>query len=185
MRYFKKELQSLILKKRFVVLLFALVLFMPSFSYDFEVDGIYYNKTGSNTVGVTYKSDYDSGYSGDIIIPEQVDFNGTTYSITSIGGCAFSYCSGLTSITIPNSVTTIDDETFFDCSGLSSVVIPNSVTSIGRSAFYRCTNLTSVIIGESVTSIGETTFYECHRLASVTIPNSVTSIGSHAFYRCI
>ena len=59
--YLKEELQSLFFEKRFVILLFALELFLPSFSYDFEVDGIYYNKTGNNTVGVTYKSISNNG----------------------------------------------------------------------------------------------------------------------------
>ena len=105
MIHLKEELQSLFLEKRFVVLLFALALFLPSFPYSFEVDGIYYNYTGSNTVEVTYKLYSNRGYSGDIIIPEQVDYNGITYSVTSIGHAAFRLCSALSSIDIPNSVT--------------------------------------------------------------------------------
>ena len=64
-------------------------------------------------------------------------------SVTSIGGSAFSDCSGLTSITIPNSVTSIGDYAFRVCNGLTSITIPNSVTSIGRYAFSGCTGLTS------------------------------------------
>ncbi len=71
---------------------------------------------------------------------------------------------------------------FFGCSGLTSVTIPNSVTSIGDEAFYGCTSLTSVTIGNSVTSIGGCAFYNCSRLTSVTIPNSVNTIGERAFY---
>ena len=68
-----------------------------------------------------------------------------------------------------------------DCSGLTSVTFPNSVTSIGECAFYDCSGLTSVTIPNSVTSIGEWAFYNCSRLTSVTIGNSLTSIGKHAF----
>lgn len=75
-------------------------------------------------------------------------------SVTSIGECAFYYCSGLTSVTIPNSVTSIGNSAFIYCSGLTSVTIPNSVTSIGYFAFYG-SGLTSVAIPNSVTSIGE------------------------------
>ena len=73
---------------------------------------------------------------------------------------------------------------FYNCSGLTSVTIPNSVTSIGGSAFYGCSGLTSVTIPNSVTSIGDYAFLNCSGLTSVTIPNSVTSIGRSAFYGC-
>ena len=97
---------------------------------------------------------------------------------------AFSGCSGLTSVTIPNTVTSIGDRAFEDCRGLTSVIIPNSVTSIGNEAFKDCSGLTSVTIPNSVTSIGREAFSGCSGLTSVTIPNSVTSIGGWAFSDC-
>ena len=105
-------------------------------------------------------------------------------SVTSIGGSAFSGCSGLTSVTIPNSVTSIGSSAFVGCSGLTSVTIPNSVTSIDDYAFFRCSGLTSISIPNSVTSIGDYAFQWCSGLTSITIPNSVTSIGGSAFYYC-
>ena len=95
-----------------------------------------------------------------------------------------SYCSGLTTVTIPNSVTSIGASAFSFCSGLTMVTIPNSVTSIGEFAFQYCSDLTSVTIPNSVTSIGRGVFFECSSLTSVTIPNSVTSIGEFAFRGC-
>ncbi len=104
--------------------------------------------------------------------------------VTSIGGCAFFYCTGLTSVTIPDSVTSIEGGAFSDCTGLTSVTIPDSVTSIEGGAFSDCTGLTSVTIPNGVTSIGHDAFSGCTRLTSVTIPDSVTSIGEHAFSSC-
>ena len=123
-------------------------------------------------------------YSGSVVIPEAIVYNNVTYSVTSIGDYAFVYCSGLTSITIPNSVTTIGEDAFWECYGLTSITIPNSVTSIGSNAFSYCSGLTSVTIGNSVTSIGDYAFWGCSGLTSITIPNSVTSIGSSAFSSC-
>ena len=122
--------------------------------------------------------------SGNLIIPSTISYNGTTYSVTSIGEWAFSYCSGLTSITIGNSVTSIGNSAFEGCSGLTSITIGNSVTSIGKWAFAWCSELTSVTIPNSVTSIADYAFHSCSSLTSVTIPNSVTWIGEGAFHSC-
>ena len=105
-------------------------------------------------------------------------------SVTNIGTRAFSCCSGLTSVTIPDSVTSIEVCAFYGCTGLASVTIPNSVTSIGREAFSCCTSLASVTIPDSVFGIGEHAFSSCTGLTSVTIPNSITSIGGYVFSGC-
>ena len=80
---------------------------------------------------------------------------------------AFSGCSSLTSVTIPDSVTSIGDSAFYGCSSLTSVTIPDSVTSIGEYAFSRCRSLTSVTIGNKVTSIGDLAFQYCYKLIEV------------------
>jgi len=96
----------------------------------------------------------------------------------------FSFCSSLTSVTIPNSVTTIGGSAFSGCSALTSVNIPNSVTTTGGSAFSGCSALTSVTIPNSVTKIDNHTFEYCSTLTSINIPNSVTAIEEDAFRDC-
>ena len=115
-----------------------------------------------------------------------ISFDELSYFIglKSIDEFVFAGCSGLTSITLPNSVTSIGERAFYRCTGLTSIDIPNNVTSIGNRAFDECTGLTSVAIGSSVTRIGEDAFYRCTGLTSIDIPNNVTSIGNRAFDEC-
>ena len=177
------------MKAKLLSLLVALFANTVLWAYDFKYGDLYYNITSGSdkTVEVTYQDGFDSNnYTGltSITIPSSVTYYGTTYSVTSIGNSAFSGCTSLTSITIPNSVTSIGSSAFFGCTGLTSITIPNSVTSIGDGTFWRCSSLTSITIPNSVTSIGSSAFSGCTGLTSVTIPNSVTSIGYYAFEGC-
>ena len=100
----------------------------------------------------------DGSASGDLVIPETITYQGHTIPVTSIGFGVFWGGSGLTSVTIPNSVTSIGSYAFSDCRGLTSVTIPSSVRIIGTRAFYGCTGICSVEIPSSVTSIGDYAF---------------------------
>ena len=163
-------------------------------AHDFGVGGIYYNiiNATNKTVAVTYRGSdpdsYSNEYTGDVVIPESVTYNGNTYSVTSIGYGAFWYCTGLKSIEIPNSVTSIGYDAFEYCSSLTSVVIPNSVTSIGDYAFRGCSGLTSVEIPNSITSIGIRAFSGCSGLKTIinfsnlTFSKGTSSNGYIAYY---
>ena len=97
-------------QKRVLITLFLFTLFPPLLSFGFTVDGINYKQIDNNTVEVTR-----TDYSGDLVIPEQIEYGGISYTVTSIGVLAFYGCSGLTSVTIPNSVTSIGNGAFSDC----------------------------------------------------------------------
>ena len=104
-------------------------------------------------------------------------------SVTIIGSGALSE-TGLTSIAIPNSVSTIDNYAFSRCTDLSTITIPESITTISAGTFEGCSGLTSVNIPNSVTSIKNMAFQNCSGLTSIIIPNSVTELGSYAFFNC-
>ena len=95
-----------------LLLILSLFSSFSALAYDCKVDGIYYDlnnddKTASVTYMGLYTSDNKDAYVGNIIIPESITYSGTTYSVTSIGDNVFWGCSGLTSVTIPNSVSYI------------------------------------------------------------------------------
>ena len=177
----------------FAVLMIAMAIPQSVKAYDFYAvasngDTLYYNITMDSCAEVTQQISFSPFYStppsGDLTIPGSVSYQGTSYKVTAIGNDAFRSCSGLTSVSIPESVTTIGSSAFYLCSGLTSVTIPSSVTSIGVGAFGQCLALTTLTIPNTVTMIGNKAFYQCTFLNSVTIPNSVTGIGNSAFSHC-
>ena len=158
------------------LMLLALLLPATASAHDFEVDGIYYNfLDDEGSVGVARPP---VKYSGDVTIPDAVNYDGTTYSVTAIGDSAFFACEGLSSVTIGGSVTTIGKYAFWSCSNLMAVNIPNSVTTLGVEAFSYCTGLTSVTIPQSVTSIGVGAFLKCYRLTSINVESGNTAYDS-------
>ena len=134
-----------------IVVLFPFELFSASYS----INGINYNFAGNEATVVSHG--YGYSYSGDIIIPETVDYNGNTYTVTRIGNSAFS-TSTITNIVMPNTITAIMNDAFYNCDNLSEVVLPVSLLSIGEEAFWGCDNLKSIVFPSSITYIGKWAF---------------------------
>lgn len=153
------------------ILILALLALSNVYSYAFVVDSIYYKLSYGNAI-VTYKNTNYNSYSGIVVIPDSVTYNGMSYCVTGIGENAFRNCSDLTSVAIPNSVTSIGKDAFYYCSRLTSVTMPNNLTSIGREAFYNCTRLTSITIPNTVTIIEEAAFNNCSRLNHIYVASS-------------
>ncbi len=113
----------------------------------------------------------------------------TLTAVTVTGGStvpahAFDVCTGLTSVTVPDTVTAIGDYAFAGCTGLTAFEIPDAVTTVGEGAFQDCTGLTALALPNTVTSIGDEAFYGCVGLTSFEVPTSVTEIGHSAFSGC-
>ena len=198
--------------KKLLTLLLALVATTALWASDFQSGDLYYNITSSSTpytVEVTFKS-LRSNYSNTtLVIPSSVEYNGITYTVTSIGAQAFMNCKQLTAITIPNSVIAIggsafsgsalyNDENNWDNECLyidncliavkktfsGTCVIKEGTRVIAGSAFGTCASLTAVDIPNSVVGIGRSAFNCCSALTSVVIPSGVTSIEDYTFNEC-
>lgn len=170
------------MRRIFTTILLCIFAFSSSQSQStFLVEGINYKITSGTEPLLVEVIKKSPQYSGAIVIPSSVEFEGKSYSVASIGEMTFYDCWTITSIIIPNSVTSIGDYAFYTCTGLTSIDIPNSVTSIGNYTFLGCTGAYRIIIPNSVTSIGNFAFADCRGFYLINIPNSVTSIGDYAF----
>ena len=160
-----------------------------------EIDGIWYNLIIKGKVAEVTQNPENISYTTDVIdIPSSVQYDGVTYSVTSIGSFAFSDCKNLISINLPNSIKDIESCAFSGCKNLPYISIPSSVTSIGKRAFYDC-SLTFVNISDieawckiQFDDISSNPLYYARHLylngeeiKVLNIPNSVSTIGNYVF----
>lgn len=118
------------------LLVFALLVSIKTYSYDFEVNGIFYNYDSySQSAIVAPDNANGTKYFGEIVIPNTVTYKGRTMSVTAIGNSAFRNCRDLLSVLIPSSVVRIEAWAFRDCPNLRFLSIPNSVNYIGDYVF--------------------------------------------------
>ena len=165
---------------------------------DIVVDGLQYSLEGTKATITDY-----IGFDENLVIPETITYNGSTYTVTSIGyrpGTgwmkygAFYYCSTLKSVVIPPTITSINGvgdndfigqgnngDVFFQCSNLEFVHFKGAI-DIGKGAFYNCNKLRCIQFDDRAT-IGVSCFYKCSSLTYLVLPAG-TIVKSNAFYGC-
>ena len=188
--------------KRLLIAMVSLLLSVEVFAYDFEVDGLYFNLTSlpNRTCKLTSGS---SKYSGSLIIPDSVNYEGLFFKVTELDPYAFN--SKITELSIPATITTIPKNTISECElsklifmdGQSPLKVDDYVTSgygtygptylqplqylyLGRNltnhgSFYDSSSLTEIKIGPYVTEIPSLDY--CNKLESIYIPDNVTHLG--------
>ena len=161
------------------LLVFALLVSIKTYSYDFEVNGIYYGYDSSSQTA--YVTSGKQKYSGSVTIPKFVAFNGRTLDVTAIGWGAFQACQGLEEIQIPNSIKVVGTQAFKYCTGLVSISLPNSISELGYQAFQNCSSLKEIRIPNSIMVIGDFAFDCCPKLETVIFEDGTESISISKF----
>jgi len=199
---------------KILLVIAGLLLFINAQAQEFSAvyngTTIYYKITSSNSVEVTAKpipgkekEYYISCYSGNVVIPNTIVYNGTIFNVTSIDNFAFFGCEDLTSITIPANITSIANDFISDGgykgheSGLQEIIVSEQnqyYTAIDGVLFNKSKSIVICFppqkatayytIPNSVTHIGRSAFYKCTRLTNIIIPSSITHIGFGAFSYC-
>ncbi len=176
--------------------LFFSILFtstLPSMAYDFEVNGIYYNKDvwedGTNHAVVIHSATYE----GDVVIPDSVVYQGLKMCVDNIDDAAFQYCERLKSVFLPKTIHYIGQGAFKGCPLLSSIVIDpenewyetrdESNAVVRKKDLRLMAGCRNTKIPDSVYKIAVRALSECSNLTSVTIPSSVVAIFEEAFYK--
>jgi len=103
--------QCVFMRKPLLLLFLLALLPLTAMADAVEINGIYYNLI-EKAIKIAEVTKKPNKYTGDVVIPEKVDYNGVSYSVTGIGQSAFSDCYTLASVTIPSSVTGIGDYAF-------------------------------------------------------------------------
>ncbi|WP_415957656.1 leucine-rich repeat protein [Paraprevotella xylaniphila] len=166
------------MKKIFLLLWFVLLGLFEVQAYQFEKNGIYYDIVNGKAVVV---SNWSTGYTGDMVIPETVEYSGQVYVVDSIGSNAFDNCGELTSVRLPEGLKAIGEYAFSSCSGLTSISFPGSLRHIGEYAFSSCSGLTFLSFPEGMTEIGKDAFRNCGRLETLSFPSTMKSIDWSVF----
>ena len=162
---------------------------MQNASYDFQSGDLLYSIISTDPPHVSVVGHVDGeNAQGELVIPETVEYESITYTVTKIGYEAFYHCSGLMgNLVIPSTVDTIMTRAFKNCSGfIGNLVIPNSVRHLGGGAFEWCYGFDgTLVLPESIPAIYSYTFEGCTGLTgTLNIPSTVTSIGPAAFGYC-
>jgi len=200
----KKLCKNQVINRCLMILVAVFCCLQTALAYDFSAVSpsghtIYYNIVEGGyqipRVSVTYPNTSESPWGniqkpyGNLVLPETVTYNGTTYNVAYIGSKAFQGCAGLVSVVIPSCVITIEYNSFSGCESLTTVTINSASIAAGPyNSSYNLKNIfgnqvTSYTIG-AVSTIGSCAFYGCTNLASVTLHHAILAIDNNAFYGC-
>ena len=172
-----------VFKKAILLIVLICIVSTKTNAYDFEVNGIYYNIVSLEDLTCEVTRNNYALYSGDIIVPDKVLYNGKEITVVRIGKEAFSGGNQVTSVKLPNTIKEIG-RFAFRYTKISMIDIPNSVKTIEAGAFQDCINLKSFKMGNGIEVIGSNVFSNCINISSITFNNIISNISEEMFSGC-
>ncbi len=169
-------MNNITLKRVGMVALLSAAFAFGASAQTFLYEGIVYKATGNklqaqkitgNKPPVPENGACPTAYTGDIVIPDVITYNGVDYTVTDLS-TAFKD-QPITSIVMSNTVTKVGAGAFQGCTGLTSVTISSQLAKLEQNMFNGCTGLTEIVIPGTVTSaLPNSLFKGCVNLAKIT-----------------
>ena len=189
--------------KRFIIIFsLALASLLRMAADTVKIDGIFYNLNETTLEAeVTYNEEvYTTGvnsYTGEVFVPNEVEYEGRTYAVTSIGENAFRWSENLTSVVLPDNVRTIKYNAFFAVQSLNSITFGKNISKLRGSPFWGCENLKSVDFysveslcsllvsqrGNPASMVGRFTI-RGKEVKDLVIPEGITTLNNYVFENC-
>lgn len=174
------------------------------------IDGVYYVFDTSNkqctVTAIKQRTANTNSYSGVVTVPEKVTVNGTSYTVVAVDSYAFDGSTGVTSITLPNTVTDLGSYSFrnttglksfniptsvttvgsycFDGAGFESVTIPDELTTLGTGAYINCASLKTFNTGDGLIKFSTYLVKNDSALTTINFGKSINELGSYAIQNC-
>lgn len=146
----------------------------------FESDGLNFEIIDASTCRVTVSADA----TGNVVIPETIDYEDATYTVVAIGDMAFANCLGIETVQLPPTVTAIGEKAFLGCRSLKVFEIGDNVTTVGDEAFRGCTSMTNVRLGARVEQAGKRLFMGCTAITAAEMPEGLPTVSVGCFSGC-
>lgn len=169
-------------KSLILILSFFLSCVQSVMATDAVIDGLNYS-LNEDAKTATVIANSSSTYTGDIVIPSTVTYNGDTYNVTAVGDKAFDK-STITSVVISEGVLTLGESSFDNCKSLKSVSLPSGLKTLGNSCFGNCYALEGIAFPEGITYLPVNCCVSNHALTDVSLPESLKIIGEGCFGYC-
>lgn len=195
-------------KNRHWLLTMAMLLSSITLSaYDFEVNGLGYSILSPTELTVSVAKGSVEPVSN-LVIPSAVSYENNTYQVVGIGNSAFSGCTSIKTIELPESVEFVGYNAFYNTAWWNNqndgvvylsnwllgykgtmpvsttIDIVDGTIGVAVSAFLYKTELVGVSIPNTLKYLSQSAFNGCTRLTSIEFPSSIISIGASAFYQC-